>query len=113
VSKYRNKQKQNKPKVFKQEAPKNVYECECHGVQSMKKPCAKGNGEPDDKGFFQSPLGTWTCSVTRKACKVTRTKKAPKVEEAPAEVPTQEASEEQELVWVLTGVKIEDVHASL
>jgi hypothetical protein len=73
-SKYRNKQKQ-KPQVFKRPEIVFNYACTCHGLRAEKKACAKGNGEMDDKGFFQSPLGTWNCSVTKRACKVQRTRK--------------------------------------
>jgi hypothetical protein len=73
-SKYRNKQKQSKPKVYRQPEVAFTYTCTCHGERSTKKACLKGNGEPDDKGFFQSPLGTWTCPITRQKCKVSRTK---------------------------------------
>jgi hypothetical protein len=84
-SKYRNKQKGKggkgaKPKVFKQGEPKFDYTSTCCGMPATKKACMKGNGEEDDKGFFQSPLGTWNCSKCRKKCSVSRTKRVRKEE---------------------------------
>lgn len=89
MSKYRNKQKQSKPKVFKQGEPKFDYTSKCCGMPATKKACSKGNGEADDRGFFQSPLGTWNCSKCRRKCAVNRTVRKPveisKPEEAPVE----------------------------
>lgn len=74
MSKYRNKQKGGKVvKVFKQGEPKFDYTSKCCGVPASKKPCSKGNGEPDDRGFFLSPLGTWNCTSCRRKCVVNRT----------------------------------------
>ena len=81
MSKYRNKKSAGKPKVFKQGEPKFDYTSACCSLPATKKPCSKGNGEPDDRGFFQSPLGTWNCSKCRLKCSVTRTVRKPAEEE--------------------------------
>jgi hypothetical protein len=91
-SKYRNKQKQKVVKHFVQPTIVFTYTCTCHGERSIKKACSKGNGEPDDKGFFQSPLGTWTCPITRQKCKVNRARvkkeqDGPTQEASPADMP--------------------------
>jgi hypothetical protein len=88
VSKYRNKQKQSKPKVFKQGEPRFDYTSTCCGVPASKKACSKGNGEPDDSGFFQSPLGTWNCGACRRKCKVNRTVRKPKEIDVPKNAET-------------------------
>lgn len=74
MSKYKSKQKNKVVRVFTSSAPVFSYTSVCHSAPATKKPCAKGNGEVDDQGFYQSPLGTWNCSVCRKPCKVTRSK---------------------------------------
>jgi hypothetical protein len=84
-SKYRNKQKGKggkgaKPKVYKQGELRFDYTSTCCGMPATKKACMKGNGEEDDRGFFQSPLGTWNCSKCRKKCSVSRTKRVRKEE---------------------------------
>lgn len=78
MSKYRNKQKSKVAKVFKQGEIKFDYTSTCCGMPATKKACSKGNGEPDDSGFFQSPLGTWNCGKCRRKCKVNRTVRKPK-----------------------------------
>ena len=111
MSKYRSKQNQKRVvKKFQQPDIVFNYACECHGERASKKPCAKGNGEPDDKGFFQSPLGTWTCPITRRACKVVRTRKVKNEEpqtESAADVVHRETRDNG------LSASIEEVHASL
>jgi hypothetical protein len=72
-SKYKGKNKGKAVvRVYKQGLPVFTYKCDCHDLPATKKACAKGNGEVDDNGFFQSPLGTWNCTITRRKCKVSR-----------------------------------------
>lgn len=76
-SKYKSKNKGGKPVAPKRKlaTPVYTYECLCHGVQAKKKPCVIDDAtEFSDRNKAEHSLGTWNCQVTRKACKVSRTK---------------------------------------
>lgn len=83
MSKYRNKKKGVKVAPRKLGAPVFNYNCQCHDVKASKKPCiADVATQFSDRNKLEHSLGTWTCSITRKKCKVNRTKNRPEIDEA-------------------------------
>ena len=79
MSNYKAKQKFKKPTgavtPVKKVPPVFSYPCDCHGVPANKPPCAIDKAsEFKDRNKLEHSLGTWNCSITRKACKVSRTK---------------------------------------
>ena len=82
MSNYRNKKKQKGAKVAPRKlgAPVFNYNCQCHDTKASKKPCVIDDAtQLSDRNKLEHSLGTWNCAITRKACKVNRTRN--KVEE--------------------------------
>ena len=74
-SKYRNKKKGVKSAPRKLDAPVFNYNCHCHDLKASKKPCVIDHDTPfSDRNKSEHSLGTWTCAITRKKCKVNRTR---------------------------------------
>ena len=76
MSKYRNKKKKgSNPAPKKLDAPVFLYNCQCHDTKASKKPCVIDDAtQLSDRNKLEHSLGTWTCAITRKACKVNRTR---------------------------------------
>ena len=77
MSNYRNKKKQKGARVAprKLDAPVFNYNCTCHDLKANKKPCLVDVATQfSDRNKLEHSLGTWNCQVTRKACKVNRTR---------------------------------------
>jgi hypothetical protein len=85
MSKYRNKKKDVKPAPKRKlDAPVFNYNCQCHDIKASKKPCVVDTATQfSDRNKLEHSLGTWTCAISRKACKVNRTRN--KVEEPETE----------------------------
>lgn len=87
MSKYRNKKKGVKVAPRKLGAPVFNYNCQCHDVKASKKPCiADVATQFSDRNKLEHSLGTWACGITRKKCKVNRTRNKQE------DVPLQEAA---------------------
>jgi hypothetical protein len=81
---YRNKKKGVRVAPRKLGAPVFNYNCVCHDIKASKKPCVVDAATQfSDRNKLEHSLGTWTCAITRKACKVNRTRN--KVEEPETE----------------------------
>jgi len=92
VSNYRNKKKQKGAKVAPRKlgAPVFNYNCQCHDTKANKKPCVLDAATQfSDRNKLEHSLGTWTCAISRKACKVNRTRNKSE------DLTTQEAAEAQ------------------
>jgi hypothetical protein len=76
VSNYRNKKKKGVRVASKRLGdPVFQYNCHCHDVKASKKPCiVDSDTQFSDRNKLEHSLGTWTCAITRKSCKVNRTR---------------------------------------
>jgi hypothetical protein len=74
MSKYRNKKKGARIAPRKLDAPVFLYNCQCHDTKASKKPCVIAAVRFPDRNKLENSLGTWTCAISRKACKVNRTR---------------------------------------
>ena len=80
MSNYRNKKKGVKGTAKKLGDPVFLYTCHCHDEKAGKKPCSiDSDTQFSDRNKPEHSLGSWTCKLTGKKCKVNRTKN--KVEE--------------------------------
>jgi hypothetical protein len=88
-SKYKDKQKKGFKPVPKKKLgePVFVYTSVCHGVRANKKPCVIDDATQfADRNKSEHSLGTWNCTLCRKACKVTRKPNKAEVEVIDGEV---------------------------
>lgn len=76
MSNYRNKKKKGvKVAPRKLDAPVFNYNCQCHDITASKRPCVVDVGTQfSDRNKLEHSLGSWTCAITRKKCKVNRTR---------------------------------------